>query len=145
MRALCGAETARMILPRLTPPAPFSPNIAAVVRPIPPTPIAPDADLAALERELEELLVRFEVLDATWRKAPRALDRWALGKEHDATLACIRDLQDAIARTPARTLADAAVLLRRLNAWLDDGTATELQMLRSALDVVEANVPGARA
>ena len=42
-----------------------------MIRPIPPTPIDPNADLAALERELEELLVRFEVLDSTWRKAPR--------------------------------------------------------------------------
>ena len=108
-----------------------------MARPIPPTPIDANADLAALERELEEMLVQFEILDATWRKAPRALDRWALGKEHDANLARIRDLQVAIASTPARTLADAAVLLRRLNAWLDDGTVAELQMLRSALNVVE--------
>ena len=36
-----------------------------------PLSVDPNADLTALERELEELLVRFEVLDATWRKALR--------------------------------------------------------------------------
>ena len=108
-------------------------------------PSQPDADLLALERELEEMLVRFEVLDTTWRKAPRALDRWALGKEHDAVLDRIRDLQDTIAQAPARSPTDVAVKLRRLAARIDGSDMLAWQLVTSALKGAEANARDERA
>ncbi len=57
----------------------------------------------------------------------------------DDVLAHIGELQYAIATSPARTLADAAVKLRRLDALLD-GEDPARQLLISALAIVETAV-----
>ncbi len=61
-----------------------------------------------------------------------------MGRQIDAALADIRDLQRRIVLTRASTLADAAVQLRRLAAWIDDETPARL--LASALGAVEKAV-----
>lgn len=71
-----------------------------------------------------------------WHTEPLALKRAELGDHHEDLLGEIADLEKLIAKTPARSLADAAVKLRRLFAGLDGEMHT--QMLVSALTVIEA-------
>ncbi len=95
-----------------------------------------DVTLAELERELEALLVEYESLSRAWPKEPHAVTRAEIGRKVEDALARIGELQYAIATSPARTLADAAVKLRRLDALLD-GQEPERRLLTSALAVVE--------
>ena len=76
---------------------------------------------------------------------PGALDRARMGDRIEQIFERIADIQQIIATTPASTLDDAAVQLRRLSAWLEDGQNKKARvMLRSALAVVEgaADLPG---
>ena len=95
-----------------------------------------DKDLAACEAELTGLLFEFEAVSDAWRTEPLALKRVDLGDRYEDLLDRIARLERLIARTPARTLADAAVKLRRLFAGLDGELHT--QMLVSALTIIEA-------
>ncbi len=96
----------------------------------------PGAGLVDLERELKALLVEYESLSQAWPKEPHAVARAEIGRKVEGALARIGELQYAIATSPARTLADAAVKLRRLGALLD-GQDPARQLLISALTVVE--------
>ncbi len=95
-----------------------------------------DVTLAELESELEALLVEYESLSRAWPKEPHAVTRAEIGRKVEGALARIGELQYAIATSPARTLADAAVKLRRLDALLD-GEDPARRLLVSALAVVE--------
>ena len=82
-------------------------------------PAASDATLAKLESELEALLVEYESLSRAWPKEPHAVARAEIGRKVEGALARIGELQYAIATTPARTLPEAAVHLRRLAALFE--------------------------
>ncbi len=47
---------------------------------------APSGHLIELEQQLAGLLVQFEVLSEAWPKAPRAVDRASIGREHSQAL-----------------------------------------------------------
>ena len=97
----------------------------------------PDADLLALERELKGLVVEFAMLEEAWPKGPHALDRARIGREMERTLGQIRDIEKEIAFVQARTLAGAAVQLRRLGAPLDGEGYHASALLASALTAIE--------
>ncbi len=59
-----------------------------------------------------------------WPKAPRAVDRASIGREHSQALDKIGSLQYRIIVLRAETLADAAVQLRRLEAIVDTGAGS---------------------
>ena len=63
-----------------------------------------------------------------------------MGRQIDDALTEIRDLERQIALARASTLADAAVQLRRLAAWIDGANETPVRLLTSALDAVERAV-----
>ncbi len=69
-----------------------------------------------------------------------ALRRAEMGRQIDDALADIRDLEPQIALARASTLADAAVQLRRLAAWIDGRNETPARLLASALGAVERAV-----
>ncbi len=63
-----------------------------------------------------------------------------MGRQIDDALTEIRDLERQIALARASTLADAAVQLRRLAAWIDGGNEVPARLLASALGAVERAV-----
>ena len=62
-----------------------------------------------------------KALKAPWPKAPRAIERAAIGRQVDQSLERIAELEDELQSTPARTVADVAVLLRRVYAANERG------------------------
>ena len=54
---------------------------------------SPSESLLELEQQLAGLLVKFEILSAAWPKAPRAVDRASIGREHSLALDEIGSLQ----------------------------------------------------
>jgi hypothetical protein len=98
----------------------------------------PAPDLVALEQQLAGHLVAFEELDAAWPKAPTAIERARIGREREKALSAIYDLRHRIAVTPAHSLADAAVLLRRLAVTMEaDDDPDRARLVASALAAVE--------
>ena len=79
----------------------------------------PGAGLVDLERELEALLVEYDSLETAWPNGRHALVRAKIGRQAADALVRIADLQHAIATTPARTVPEAAVHLRRLAALFE--------------------------
>ncbi len=75
-----------------------------------------DVTLVDLESELEALLVEYEPQSQAWPKEPGAVARAEIGRNMEDALTRIGELQYAIATTPARTVPEAAVHLRRLAA-----------------------------
>ncbi len=110
---------------------------------------APSGSLVDLEQQLAGLLVEFEVLSEAWPKAPRAVDRARIGREHSQALDKIGRLQRRITVARAETLADAAVQLRRLEAIVDTGAMLSIdwhgltRLVGSNRDAVEWAVAGA--
>ncbi len=86
----------------------------------------PSGHLVELEPQLAGLLVQFEVLSEGWPKAPRAVNRARIGREHSQALDEIGALQQRITVSRAETLADAAVQLRRLEAIVDTGAMVSI-------------------
>ncbi len=107
-------------------------SISAIFAPM------PAADLPFLERRLEACLIELDRLQRERPRAPGALRRAEMGRQIDDALAEIRDLEREIALARASTLADAAVQLRRLAAWIDGEMPARL--LTSALGAVEKAV-----
>ena len=114
----------------------------------------PGATLVEMESELEALLIEYDELDTVGVKGHHVLVRARAGRRAADALLRIADLQRVIATTPARTLPEAAVHLRRLAALFegwdnslrrllmpdnDDGE-TARHLLASALAAVEAAV-----
>ncbi len=81
---------------------------------------APDADLLAWERELVELLLEHERLEAAWPKGEGPLERARTGRRLEGVLEDIGEVHDDIAAARPRTLAGAAVMLRRALAAIGD-------------------------
>ncbi len=90
------------------------------------------------ERELAGLLVEYEISRAALPKVRRVIDRPRAGREINATERRIVQIHTAIATAEARSLADAAVQLRRVSARIEDDDTMTRAMLASALAVVEA-------
>lgn len=82
--------------------------------------------LIDLERELKTRLVEYAALSEAWPRASRVLDRAAIGKQVDATLKRIHEIEKAIVGTQAFTLADAAEQLRRLGVMIEDPACRRL-------------------
>ncbi len=112
----------------------------------------PSATLVEMERELEDLLIEYDELEAAWPKGRHVLVRARIGRQVADALSRIADLVNDIITTPARTPAEAAVQLRRLAALFEgcrnplrrllqpddeDGEAAR-RLLASALAAVEA-------
>ncbi len=87
---------------------------------IAPVPADLDVDdvvgLVEMERELTRLLIEYDNLRTAWPKGRHVLVRAKIGRQVADALARIDDLEHAIATTPARTPAGAAVRWRRLAA-----------------------------
>ena len=96
----------------------------------------PAADLASLEQDLEACLLDLDALQRERPHLPDALARADAGRQIDELLEEIAGLQQSIDNSPAVTLQDAAVKLRRLSAYVDRGRQAKL--LGSALAVVES-------
>ncbi len=81
--------------------------------------------------------MEFEVLSAAWPKPEHVLDRTRIGRQRAETLLAIRDLLMHIANVRAKTLEDAAVQLRRLDAMAGDEDPEMALLVVSVLAVVE--------
>ena len=127
-------------------------NIAGMHEGVPATSKKADVSLVELESELEDLLLEYDELETAWPKGRHVLVRARTGRQAADALLRIADLQHDIATTPARTLPEAAVHLRRLAALFegwdnslrrllmpdnDDGETAQ-RLLASALAAVEA-------
>lgn len=103
-----------------------------------PKPTDVDADLIAWEAELEAALSEFGRLTEACRTSRSAVERARAGREREDLLDRIGELQVLIARTPAQSLAGAAVQLRRLAAMLESERATPaLRLVESVRQAVE--------
>ena len=60
-----------------------------------------------MEHELTRLLIEYDELDTAWPKCRHVLIRARIGRQATDTLIRIADLQNAIATTPAWTLASS--------------------------------------
>jgi hypothetical protein len=94
--------------------------------------------LAALEHHLESHLLELDKLHRSRPGLPTARARAEAGQRIDYLLDEIAELQRMIDASPAETLEDAAVKLRRLGAYVESGQPTRL--LAGALVAVERAV-----
>ena len=95
----------------------------------------PAADLPSLEQRLEARLLELERLYEARPRMSDVLGRAGAGQRIDELLDEIAELQQSIEDSPAETLQDAAVKLRRLSAYVDRGR--QARLLGSALAAVE--------
>ncbi len=77
----------------------------------------PAADLPSLETRLEACLIELERLHQVRPSLPDALGRAGAGQRIDELLDEIAELQQEIILSPAVTLQDAAVKIRRLSVY----------------------------
>ncbi len=91
--------------------------------------------LPTLEKHLETRLLELEKLHQTRPSLPTAMARAKAGQRIDDLLEEIAELQRLIDTSPAETLEDAAVKLRRLEAYVEKGQPARL--LAGALGAVE--------
>ncbi len=95
----------------------------------------PSTSLPALEHHLEARLLELDKLHRERPGLPTALARAEAGQRIDDLLDEIAELQRMIDTSPAETLEDAAVKLRRLGAYVEGGQPARL--LAGALGTVE--------
>ena len=95
----------------------------------------PVTSLPALEQHLEARLLELEKLHQARPGLPTPMARAEAGERIDELLDEITELQRVIDTSPAETLEDAAVKLRRLSAYVDRGPLARL--LAGALEAVE--------
>ncbi len=98
--------------------------------------------LPALEHHLEASLLELQKLERTRPGLPTARARTEAGERIDDLLDEIAELQRMIDTSPAETLEDAAVELRRLGAYVERGQPARL--LAGALGAVERAASGAQ-
>ncbi len=91
--------------------------------------------LPTLEHQLEARLLELDKLHRERPGLPTAMARAKAGQRIDDLLDEIAELQRMIDASPAETLEDAAVKLRRLGAYVDRGQPARL--LAGALGAVE--------
>ncbi len=96
--------------------------------------------LLALEQHLEARLIELEKLHQTRPGLPTAMARAQAGQRIDDLLDAIAELQRMIDTSPAETLEDAAVKLRRLEAYVEKGQPARL--LAGATSAVERAAVG---
>ncbi len=101
----------------------------------------PPPPLPALERHLEARLLELERLHQTRPALPPALARAEARQRIDDLLEAFAELHRMIDTSPAETLEDAAVKLRRLGAYVERGQPARL--LAGALGAVERAVTAA--
>ncbi len=101
-------------------------------------PPMPAADLPSLEQRLEARLIELERLYEARPRMSDALARAGAGQRIDELLEEIAELQQSIMLSPATSLQDAAVKLRRLSVYLEDWEPARL--LEGALEAVERAV-----
>ncbi len=99
----------------------------------------PAADLASLEQDLEACLLDLDALQRERPHLPDALARADAGQQIDELLEEIAELQQSIENSPAVTLQDAAVKLRRLSVYLLEAQEPA-GLLDGALEAVERAV-----
>ncbi len=102
----------------------------------------PAADLPALETRLEACLIELERLYEARPRMSDALARAGAGQRIDELLDEIAELQQEIMLSPAVTLQDAAVKLRRLSIYLVEAQEPA-RLLDRALEAVERAVEAA--
>ena len=95
----------------------------------------PTVSLPTLEHHLEASLLDLQKLELTRPNLPTAMARAEAGERIDDLPEEIAELQRMIDTTPALTLEDAAVKLRRLGAYVERGQPARL--LAGALGGVE--------
>ena len=95
----------------------------------------PATSLPDLEHRLESRLLELEKLHHSRPGLPTAMARAEAGQRIDDLLDKIAELQRLIDTSPAETLEDAAVKLRRLGAYVERGQPARL--LAGALGAVE--------
>ncbi len=95
----------------------------------------PATALPTLEQRLEARLLELDKLHQTRPSLPTAMARAEAGQRIDRLLDEIAELQRMIDASPAETLQDAAVKLRRLGAYVERGQPARL--LAGALGAVE--------
>ena len=93
------------------------------------------SNLPALEQRLETCLLELEKTHRTRPGLPTALARAEAGQRIDRLYEEMVGLQSMIDTSPAETLEDAAVKLRRLGAYVERGQPARL--LAGALGAVE--------
>ncbi len=99
----------------------------------------PTPDLPSLETRLEARLIELERLYEARPRMSGALARAGAGQRIDELLEEIAELQQEIMLSPAETLQDAAVKLRRLSVYLLEAQEPA-RLLASALGAVEKAV-----
>ncbi len=95
----------------------------------------PAASLPTLEKRLETRLLDLEKFHRERPQLPTAMARAEAGQWIDRLLNDIAELQRRIDDSPAESLEDAAVRLRRLSAYVEQGQPARL--LAGALGAVE--------
>jgi hypothetical protein len=86
----------------------------------------PTASLPDLEQHLEARLLELDKLHRERPSLPTAMARAEAGQRIDDLLDAIAELQRMIDTSPAETLEDAAVKLRRLEAYVESGQPARL-------------------
>ena len=95
----------------------------------------PTPPLPALEQHLEAALLELQKLELSHPSLPTAMARAEAGQRIDDLLDEVAEIQRMIDTSPAETLEDAAVKLRRLGAYIEQGQPARL--LAGALGAVE--------
>jgi len=113
----------------------------------------PDAGLLAADAEARSLAVEIENLRARWPVAEPATRRAAIGRRISEACERLADCYQTVITTRARTLAGAAVKLRRAILLLDSisGVSNDrsaraaAKLVADALEVVEKEAAGREA
>ena len=112
-----------------------------------PTPVTvtdhTDTALVAWEAKLEALIIEWGALDDAWPNGRTEAARHEIGRQHQECINRIGKLHDLIVSTEARSLAGAAVHLRRVEAMLDRENPAAMRLLASARNAVEAHLQAA--
>ena len=103
----------------------------------------PDDALVAWESQLESLVIKWGALDDAWPNGRTEAARHEIGRQHRQCLDRIRKLHELIVSTEARSVAGAAVHLRRVEAMLDRENPAAMRLLASARKALEAHLQAA--